>query len=67
VEVGSPRTGQRPNRELGSKEWHPGAKLIDEQLAALPATDHATSGDGYDSTLRTRNRSTSRLMQRQRQ
>jgi len=29
------------------KEWHPGAKLIDE-LAALPATDHATSGDGYD-------------------
>lgn len=29
------------------KEWHPGTKLIDE-LAALPAADHATSGDGYD-------------------
>jgi predicted ATP-dependent endonuclease of OLD family len=29
------------------KEWHPGKKLIDE-LAALPAADHATSSDGYD-------------------
>ena len=29
------------------KDWHPGMKLIDE-LAALPAADHATSSEGYD-------------------